>query len=444
MLLQGMDTCRMGKKTRQKQRNTRQSLDLVMIDSDDLIISMENMRPNGQSSVWSEQESCQPDSDGEALLHQNTTGWEPEDVFGTGLDCGSIVDMFDEQDFCMMVHDMEMGHILTDDVYPYTSIGAVLEQGEHKGKNEQSEMDWRSCNVDQLRRELKRRGLSTLGRKHVLVKRLDDHGGDVVLDVMQKKDDEPKCGKVLDIKVETCVDLVDDDDPEEVQEEEEDVSDSWSPQTISDLRRKLREAGLATKGKKNTLVKRLRKFHLEREKNEKTRSAKKSARHVGRQGNNNTKRNRSPSPPASGFGQGYATRSASKRKRNDTSRAKKTSGRETRKGTTTRHPPRKREVMFGTEGCHKFPLKTLKSYCGPICRNKENSYTAASFSGKATHIHSEKSPPSQIQPFRKLSVLEEPKHLFSTSVYGVDIFLYPSMDETYRVILMPESYHHKA
>ena len=312
-------------------------------------------------------------------------------------------------------------------------------------------MDWRSCNVDQLRRELKRRGLSTLGRKHVLVKRLDDHGGDGVLDVMEKKDDELKRGKVVDIKVETCFDLVDDDDPEEEEEEqqqeEEDMSEPWSPpQTIGDLRRQLREVGLATKGKKNALVKRLRKFHLEREKNEKTRSAKKSARHVGRQGNNNTKRNRSPSPPppASGFGQGYATRSASKRKRNDTSRGEKTSGRETRKGTTTRHPPRKREVMFGTEGCHKFPLKTLKSYCGPIRRNKENSCTAASLFGNARPVHSENSPPNTIQPFRKLSVLEEPKHLFSTSVYGVDIFLYPSMDEPYRVILVPESYHHKA
>lgn len=434
----------MGKRTRQQQQNKRQPSDLVMTDSDDLVILMENTMPNAQLSVWSEQESCEPHSDGEALLHQNTTGWEPEDVFGTGLDCGSIVDMFDKQDFSMMVHDMQMGHILSDNVYPYTSLGAVLEEGEHKGGNEQSKIDWKSCNVDQLRRELKRRGLSTLGRKHVLVKRLADHGGgDGVLNMMESKDEETKRGKVVDIKVDTCVDLVDDDDDPE--EEEEDLSDSWSPGTIDDLRRQLREVGLSTTGKKNTLAKRLRSFHSEREKNEKTRGAKKSARHVGRQGHN-TKRNRSPSPPppASGFGQGYRTRSASKRKRNDTPRGDKTSRRETKKGTTTRHPPRKREVMFGTEGCHKFPLKTLKSYCGPIRRNKENACTAASFSGKARPIHSEKSPLSPIQPFRKLSVLEEPKHLFSTSVYGVDIFLYPSMDETYRVILMPESYHHKA
>lgn len=358
-------------------------------------------------------------------------------VIGEDLDCGSIVDLFSDEDFYRMVHDMEMSHILSDDVYPYSFMDeGVLEarQGVDAGK------DWSTYSVQQLRGILKRRGLSMLGRKPALVKRLEKHSRGETGTCMSLAEEEnnsnnnlERKGRIVEIKVDTTRAPLD-DEKTQVDSHAQGVSvergDSQSNPTVADLRQELKAVGLSTAGKKVDLAKRLREYHARMDQKKKSRTSKKSGElPEGRRGRY-TRRNRSPTPPpppASGSRQKSA-RKMTRSSRNRTSTSNQARGCDSKRSgskNVTRQSSRKCQESCEMKQRDPSPLKPpVWAY-----REKENLTSSSKRDMLARSMSSLGYP---VQPFKQLSSLQEPQHLFLKSTFGVDLIAYPPIEEPCR------------
>lgn len=401
-----------------------------------------------------------------------------EDVFGLQGGNHSIVDLFDMQDFSMMVHDMEKGDGIMDPYrYPYTQCminhedatwqGAVmveesdavlapllLEERGEEDKDEEEHDPWEST-VLELRQQLRTLGLPVAGAKSNLVGRLRSHlnQGKVIMQA-QEECQYPKDNK----DSEESRTPVENMDAHQVQlkyggeEPEEDLSGT----TTLELRQKLKSLGLQVNGRKRDLIKRIRN-HLKSKKRmmmqeqeeqqaERDSKEKAGAQKGGRGHHINTRRNRSPPPPPPPSSAvhgtttgdvGYSLRTCPSRRQRSAGGGRHTSGHKTTRGVTmtgTRKSVRKREGKFDSAKGQTFPLSFVYKTFEPLHYQrdekeniqvlKQGMKTIAS-PEKCTALGSEARSRTSVEPFKTLTALGGHSHPLFSSIFGLDVVSYP-------------------